>query len=109
MDRPKHSGLGVASFCISMLTGAVVFAMIVIATMMELASPDGMDEESPAAIVLGLVLLAGILVAFISAVLGFVSCFQADRTKVFGILGAVIGGTITFATLALIAVGLAMP
>ncbi len=109
MDTPKHSVLGVASFCVSLLTAATIFAGIVIATFMEMSTPDGIDETSPVAIVVGLVIIGGIFVSILSMVLGFVSCFQRDRIKVFGILGAILGGLTAFATLAIMIIGLVMP
>lgn len=109
MENAKHSGLGIASFCVSLLTALGIFATIAVASVMELSTPGGMDEDAPSTVIVGLIIIAGILIAFGSAIAGLASCFQRDRLKIFGILGAGIGGLAALATLGLIVIGLTMP
>jgi len=105
----KHSGMGVASFIIGLGIGLLELAMVIAAAVMESqAGPSGLDEKSPAAIILGLVLLTGLLVALLGAGLGAAACLQANRKKIFGILGILINGMILLVVVGLMVVGLAM-
>ena len=51
----KQSGLGIASFILSILCGLLIFVMFIIAGVMEASSPGGIDERSAGAVVLGLI------------------------------------------------------
>lgn len=88
-QNAKHAELGIASFGLSLLAGLALFVMFVIAGVLESQSPDGLDEESTAAIVLGLLLILGVCVEFVALGLGIGSLFQASRKKLLGILGIV--------------------
>ena len=52
--RP-HSGLGIASFIISLAAGAALVVLLGIAGVIE-SQPGGMDEESAGAVLVGLLL-----------------------------------------------------
>lgn len=108
MAEPKHSGLGIASFAISVLSGILIFVMFVVAGVMESSTPGGMDEESPAAIMLGLSLFAFVFLSLLAFVLGIAGLFQSNRKKVFAVLGLVFSGMVIFGTVGLILVGLMM-
>ena len=107
-DTPalKHSGLGIASLILSILIGTTEFAMIVVAAIMESASTGGMDEESIGAIVLGLMILGGCVLAFVGLILGVAGLFQKDRKKVFPAVGTAFNAIILLAVVGLIIIGL---
>jgi hypothetical protein len=102
----KHSGLGIASFIISIVVGIAVFVMIVVAAVAESASPDGVDEESPVAIILGLGLLMLLLLDFLALGLGIGGICQKGRKKVFSVLGTIFSCTTILGTIALLVIGL---
>ncbi len=103
----KHSGFGISSFIISLASGLLAFAMVVVAGIMESRTPGGMDEESPEAMVVGLgIILAGLL-AVLGAVLGIVGCTLPNRNKIFAILGAIFNALVVLGLLGLIVLGLA--
>jgi hypothetical protein len=96
----KHSGLGIASFVISLVAGAAIFADVVIAGVLEATTPGGMDERSPEAIFIGLGIIAFIVLDVVALGLGFAGLLQPDRKKLFAVLGAIF----SFATVACTAV-----
>jgi hypothetical protein len=107
MDEPKHSGLGIASFITSMVAGVLIFLLIVIAGVMEASTPGGIDEESPAAVAIGLFLFAFIGVALVALGLGVGGLMQANRKKIFAILGTVFSSVSIVGTLFIMLLGLA--
>ena len=104
----KHSGLGIASFISSVISGILLFLIIVVASVMEASTPGGMDEESPAVIVVGLCVYAFLFVALIALGLGIGGLIQKDRKKLFALLGTVFSACVFLGTLFLVLIGLAM-
>lgn len=86
MDE-QHSGLGIASLIISILAGMGLVAAIGVIGYLEVTSPNGINEESPLAIGLGLTILGLLSLDFVAAILGFVALFQPDRKKLLSVLG----------------------
>jgi len=109
-DRPdqplKHSGMGIASCLIALGAGLFEFIFVVIAGVMA-SSPQGVDENSPEAIVLGLFILGGLLAAVVGGVLGIVGATQANRNKLFAVLGLCLNGVIVVGVLGLMVLGMA--
>ena len=83
----KHSGIGIASFSMSVGILIVTFVLVVVAGVMEASTPGGINEESPAAIMLGLSIIGMVLLNIVAFGLGIGTMFQKDRKKLFGILG----------------------
>ena len=54
MERSGQSGLGIASLTLSVVGIIVVFSLFLIAGIWEASVPGGVDENSAAAVVLGL-------------------------------------------------------
>lgn len=95
----KHSGVGIASFVLSMLSGVSLFVLFAVAGYMESQSPGGMNEDDPTTMLLGVALIAAGMAQFLAFVLGVVGLFQANRKKIFAILGTI------FSLLAILAFG----
>ena len=104
----KHSGFGIASFVIALVVGVLEFVLIVAAGILESTTPGGIDENSPIAIVLGLVMIGGFLLDLLAIIFGIVGLCQHNRSKIFAILGLVIGCLVVAGCLLLIVAGLAM-
>ena len=83
----KHSGIGIASFSMSVGILIVTFVLVVVAGVMEASTPGGINEVSPAAIMLGLSIIGMVLLNIVAFGLGIGTMFQKDRKKLFGILG----------------------
>ena len=92
--RRTHSGLGIASFIIAASTVFFLILILVGAAVLESSSPGGLDEESPAVILIGLLVFAVILANLTGLALGIAGCCQKQRKKVFSILGTVINGVL---------------
>lgn len=89
--RP-HSGLGIASFIVSMAAGATLVILLTIAGVLESKS-GGIDEESAGAIALGLLLALTASGHILALGLGIAALVQAGRNKLFGVLGTVFAST----------------
>ena len=104
----KHSGLGIASFILSLIAGVEIFTMVVIAGVMAAQSPAGIDEHSPEAIIVGSFLCGGAALLLVGLGLGIAGVLQRNRKKIFGILGLVFNALIVIGLLTLFAIGIAM-
>lgn len=103
--QQKHSRLGIASFIVSILITALIFLSIIVAGVMEASSPGGIDETSPAAVILGLVIIGMLLLDLVAFGLGIGAIFQKDRNKLFAILGIIISAVTFLGTISLIIIG----
>ncbi|NJK90634.1 MAG: hypothetical protein HC904_01655 [Blastochloris sp.] len=104
----KHSGLGICSFIVSLASAVLMFALFVVAGVMESATPGGIDEKAPATVVLGLFIIGALMLELVALIFGIVTLFQKDRKKLFGILGVVFSGAVILLTLGLMVLGLSM-
>ncbi len=87
--EPRHSGVGITSFALSMLSGISLFALFGVAGYLESQSPAGMSEEDPTTMLLGVALLGAGMAQFLAFILGAVGLFQPNRKKIFAILGLI--------------------
>ena len=101
----NHSGLGIASFILSIGVGFLIFCTIVVAGVMQNSTPGGMDEKAPAVILVGLAIIGLVLLDVIAFGLGIAGLFQRNRKKVFAILGTIFSSLVILATILLIIVG----
>ena len=85
----KHSGPGIASLLLSVISGVLLIALIVVMMVVEESTPGALTEDSPEMEMVGFSFLgcyAGFLLAL---VLAFVGLLQTNRKKEFAILGMV--------------------
>jgi hypothetical protein len=102
----KHSGFGIASFVISIISGVSLFVVFGIAGMAEVSTPGGLDENSEQAVMLGIAMMFFFVISLVAFGLGIGGLFQKERKKVFAILGVVFSAITALCTVALIAFGL---
>lgn len=102
-----HSGLGIASFAITLFAGVFMVMAIVLAGVMEATTPGGIDEESPATVIVGLSIMLLMLLQVVAFGLGIAGAFQKFRKKLFVILGIIFSGMAVIGTIGLIAIGIA--
>src|SRR5262249_41312680 len=104
--RPRralgHSGLGIVSLAIALVVGAAEIVLLVIAGILESQIPGGIDENSPEAIILGLLLIGGMVVSLVGGVLAAVALAQGMRSKVFPILGLALNAMIILGMIGII-------
>jgi hypothetical protein len=104
---PPHSGVGVASFILSMLCGVGVFLLIVMAVIIEQSDPGVlMDERSPQAMLLGLGVLACGTGSLVGVILGIVGLSQSSRKTLFAVLGMVFNAMVLLGLALLCLIGL---
>ena len=108
IEVKKHSGFGIASFAVSLALGVGMLALFIVAGVLEASSPDGMDEEGAAAIIVGLLIIGAILGQLLALVLGIIGVAQSSHMRIFGILGISISSIVLFLTLSLMFIGLTM-
>jgi len=108
MEEKKHSGLGIASFITSIVSGLLIFLLIVVAGVMEASTPGGIDEESAGAVMVGLFLFAFLGAALVALGLGIAGLLQKERKKLFAILGTVFSAVSLVVTIFIMIIGLAM-
>ena len=106
--EPKHSGLAIASFIISIAAAFLIFTTIVIAGFMETQTPGGLDENETVTGVIGLAIIGLMLLDVLAFVLGIAGLVQRDSKKVLAVLGIIFSGITLLGTLGLIVLGLSM-
>ena len=90
----KHSGLGLASFILSLTMYTGIFVLLV--------TTGEIDEESTETMVLGALFIAAGLASCVALGLGIAGLLQRDRKKVLTVLGTVFS-TLTLIVLVIIA------
>lgn len=108
MENLKHSGLGIASFIISLISAALIFILMAIAGVLEVSTPGGMSEESAGAVLIGLFLILFLIVCLVALGLGIGGLVQKERKKLFAILGTLFSGVTFVGTLFVLLIGLAI-
>ncbi len=99
-----HSGMGVASFTLSMVAGLGLLVIFAIAGVAESRS-GGLDEASPLATAIGLVLLLAALANMVALGLGIAGLVQAGRNRLFATLGTVFASATLLGSLVLVLLG----
>lgn len=106
MEDQKHSGIGIASFITSIVSGILTFLLIVIAGAIEVSTPGGMDEDSMSALIIGLLVIAFMGTNLIALGLGIGGLVQEKKKKIFAILGTIFSATWIVGTISILVLGL---
>lgn len=104
----KHGGMGVAGFIVGLVSAVMIFILVIVAGVLEATTPGGMDEESVAAMTVGLLLMLFMLATLIAIGLSIAGLVQKNSKKVFPILGLIISLLTVVLTFGLMAIGLAL-
>ncbi len=104
----KHSGFGVAAFVTSVSAGVLLLLLFIVAGVMEVSTPGGIDENSASAMLVGLFLILFLLADVVAAGLAIVGLLQKDRKKIFAALGLVFSVAMILCTLVLVVIGNAL-
>jgi hypothetical protein len=113
-DRPQYfedhpnSGLGIASFVISLVAGLIAFGLIVAAAVIAAGNPNGVDEKSPVAIALGCSVIMVSFCILVGLCLGIAGLVQRNRKKLFAVLGTCFNGLLLLGLLGLVILGIAL-
>lgn len=84
-----HSGMGIAAFITAVCGAVLMLGLVAIAGIIETTTPGGMEETSMSAILVGLGLMLTALMQLVAFGLGVAGALQADRRRVFAVLGLV--------------------
>ena len=103
---PPYSGLGIASFAVSLIAAVLTLALIGVCAALVYSQPDSLDEDSPLAMVVGMAMMVGVFAELAAAALGIGSLFQRDRRKLYGVLGLIFAIATLVGVAALIVFGL---
>lgn len=87
--EPKHSGVGITSFVLSLLSGFGMFVMCGVAVYMAMKAPGGMADDDPMVILLGLAVIGLGMTQVFAFILGAVALFQPNRKRIFAVLGTI--------------------
>ena len=102
----KHSRLGIASFGISIVVGCLMFALFIIASLLN-AGRIQQGHEYPGQVIVGLIGIALLAGDVIAVGLGIAALCQSGRRRLFGILGLTFSSATIVGAIGLIILGLA--
>lgn len=102
-DILKHSGLGVASFVISMIAGVIEFFVIISAGVLEVQGQ--MSDASAVVMVVGMLIMLGMFANLVGIGLGIAAVVQNKAKKLFGVLGLIFNGCLILLILGLMFIG----
>ncbi|MCD6309870.1 MAG: hypothetical protein J7M18_04100 [Candidatus Eremiobacteraeota bacterium] len=102
----KHSGLGIASFVISIAVGIIfILSFIIMGTIVAIEGKIP-EPTSPVAIISGLIMMLGFVGLLVGAGLGIAGLFEKNRKKIFSILGLIFNAGIFLVFIILMIIGL---
>ena len=108
MERSGKSRLGVASLILSVCSIVFIIILFIVAGVWEASAPGGVDENSPAAVILGLFLVAGLGSLLVSIGLGVAGIFQKQRLRICAFIGTALSSASFIAAASTIAIGMAL-
>lgn len=106
MEPAKHSGLGIASFIMSIVSFIFVLLLFGTAGYIQTTTPGGMDGAPGAALIVGIFFFICMFLTLLSLALGIAGLFQKLKKKIFAILGTIFSGLIIAMTAILMVIGL---
>jgi hypothetical protein len=104
--RAGHSGLGIVSFVIALVSGLIVVVSVTVATV--LAMKGAASGPHPLIAFVGLLIIAGVMLSFVGLALGIAGCIQRTRKRLFATLGLCLNAFIVLGVVALLALGVAV-
>lgn len=118
-ERIKQSGLGIASFIISLASVVLVIIGFIMAAVFvsqaasdpqalldDLANLESQFSDSMVPIMLsGLSIIASIGIAFVGLILGIIGAFSKNRRKTFAIVGIILNGLLVLGTIGMFILG----
>jgi uncharacterized membrane protein len=87
---PPQSGVGVASFVLSLIAGVIVLIAFAVIMSVVAKGRGTFDEDAPEVMTGGCGILASGIMALVGAILGLIGVNQADRRRGYAVAGLVI-------------------
>jgi len=104
----RHSGYGVASFCLTLVMGLFFLIAFGMAGLHTIPGVVEMDEDSPWIVLLGLMVLGSFFGNLLAIALGVVGLLEKRRKKAFAVLGTVMSSVSVLLVIILIVVMILM-
>ena len=102
----KHSGVGIASAVVAVLSGLSVVATFTVAVVLTVNDPTVFDdEEGPATVALRFLLVLAVILSLIGLGLGIGAVVQREHKKTLGVVGLILNGAIVVGVVGLIVLG----
>ncbi len=105
-QQKKHSGLGIASLVIAILAGGFELITIIIAGILETASPTGIRADSLTAMLIGIAMFMGMGLSCFGLGLAVGGWVDKSRKRIFATVGFIANCVDIMGTLGLILLGL---
>ncbi len=99
-----QSGLGIASFSISITAGVLIFILFIAAVVVEATTPAGVYGESGRGIIVGLLIMTLVFADIVALGLGLAGLAQRDRRRILAAWGTICWAVAVIGTVALIGV-----
>lgn len=106
MERVGQSRIGVVSLVLAIVSSLASFLIVLIAGVWETSAPGGVDENSLAAGLLGLILLGSLGGNLVSVALGIVGIVQKSRNRICAFIGTSIAAASFLITASIIVAGM---
>jgi hypothetical protein len=107
LDSPQHSRVGVASFVIALLLGGLEVALFVFVGFVAASTPEGVNDDSPLVMAVGVGACLGFLMHSLGLILGIIGLAQSRQRRVFALLGTLLNGLVLVGTGLLVFTGAA--
>ncbi len=91
-EKLKHSGFGIASFVISIVTVFMIWGCLIYGVYLEEAMPQ-LSEDAPIILALAYSAILGSILCVFGTILGICSIFHKNRRRIFTVLGLCINLT----------------
>lgn len=104
--KPRHSGMGVASFATSVVAGLLIIVCYIAIISKTVASGGTLDKHSSFAIISGMIIMALLMCDMIALGLGIAGIIEKNRKRIYAILGIIISAVMILMVISLTIVGL---
>ena len=102
MQPEQHSGLGITSFILGMLSACLMVACFLVAGVLE-SQPGGIQDQAATLVGSGMIFV--FFLCFVAAALGVAGLFQDNRKRVFAGLGLALSVVTVGGSFALLLLG----
>ncbi|HDZ21237.1 hypothetical protein LCGC14_0226270 [marine sediment metagenome] len=99
----KHSGVGIASFVISLVVPVAFAGLTVVIAVVATEAGENVKDKMPILASAGLGMLLVLLAPLVGLGMGIAGCCQTTRNRIFAVLGTVFNATIVLGIAALMA------
>lgn len=106
MEDLKHSGLGISTFIIGLISAVGLLITIIVASVAEASSYGGMDPNSTQAMLIGLFMMLFLALTLVAIGLGIAAFVQKGYKKLLPILGVCFSSVMGIVVVGLMIIGL---